>query len=87
MNIRDIALHVLGAIVIMALGWWLGIPTVALVLNAVIWPAREWWQKFQGDEDYFFDFYGALGAIFTRKQPLAEWVFPIVAGFIIYGAM
>lgn len=67
----------------MAAGWWLGYPLVALIINTVLWPVREWWQKFN-TPNYFWNLWGALGAIFTLHV-LAEWVPAVAVGFIIYG--
>lgn len=45
-----------------------------VIVNAVFWPMREAIQHWPRPWE-----------IFTRPQPLAEWVCPVAFGFLIYG--
>lgn len=46
-----------------------------IIVNTLFWPSREAWQHWPRPWE-----------IFTRPQPLAEWVVPVLTGFIIFGA-
>lgn len=68
-------LHILGAVAIMLIGWWLGYLPVALIINTVLWPARELWQKRKAIRD-FFTFHVTL-----------EWLPAVAVGGLLYGVL
>lgn len=77
-------LHILGAVAIALLGWWIGVVEVkgwhidfnivALVINTLGWPSREAWQ------------HHGFTNIWTAHRVL-EWVPAVTVGFIIYAVM
>lgn len=86
-------LHMLGAVAIMAGGWWFEdfmvgrMPDwflVALILNTLLWPIREWWQKVSPNHAPHLRLGEGTAAIFTLHV-LAEWGPAVAVGFIIYG--
>ena len=68
-------LHMLGAVALMLVGWWLGYLLLAFIINTLLWPARELWQKRHAVWD-FFTFHVWL-----------EWVPAVATGFIAYGSL
>lgn len=70
MDWLDIFIHVgiaIAGVVILSL---LGVPAwMLLAINTVAWPAREAWQH---RPDYH--------EIITRRQPLVEWLAPVLWG-------
>lgn len=83
----DIAIHVGIAIAGVSLLHLLGLPLwLVIAFNTIVWPAREWWQKVDPDEDHL-TFEEATFAIFTRPQPFMEWTLPVIAGFALYGVL
>jgi hypothetical protein len=84
-------LHMLGAAAIMAVGWWFEslmvgrMPDwflVAVIINTLLWPIREWWQKVSPNQGHL-RFGEGTEAIFTLHV-LLEWVPAVAVGFIIY---
>ena len=69
------ALHMAGAVAIMALGWWAGWLVTALVINTLLWPVRELKQR-RWD----------IRAMFT-VHTFVEWVPAVAVGLIMYGAL
>jgi len=66
-------LHMLGAVAIMALGWWFGHLIAAAFINTLLWPLRELWQKRHAPKD-FFTFHVFL-----------EWVPAVAVGWLAFG--
>lgn len=72
---KDILLHMLGAVVIMLVGWWLGYLLVAFITNTALWPGRELWQKRHAIRD------------FLSIHVTLEWAAPIAVAAVMYGVL
>lgn len=70
----DIGLHVAAQLLITLLGHYaLGISLFALCLASIIfWLGREIWQHWPDWKE-----------VFTRPQPLLEWLAPVAVGIVV----
>ena len=68
-------LHSLAAAATMGFGWRLGFLNVAFVLNLLLWPLRELWQKI-GRGHPLRDFF--------TLHVILEWGCPTVTALLIY---
>ena len=80
----DIAIHEGLAIAGIAVLHLFGVPLWLLCgFNTVFWPVREFWQKVSPNQGHL-RLGEATHAIFTRPQPLLEWVAPVLTGVALY---